>query len=73
MHQVLIDPCGVGYSQLGETKVHNGMNLNPVISKQTLRFEYLAPGRINWFCIDARASVLQRRSMEDGMFLQLFK
>lgn len=66
----LIDPSGVGFPQLGETQVHNGVNFNPVISKQTQHFEYLAPGAINWFCID---STLQRPSVEDGIFLQLFE
>lgn len=32
------------------------MNLDPAISKQTHRSEYLALGGINWFCIDSRAS-----------------
>lgn len=60
----------MAFSQLWETQVHNGMNLDPVISKQTQCFEYLAPGSINWLCIDTRASSLQRPSVENGMLLQ---
>lgn len=34
----LIDPSGVGFSQLGEIYVHNGMNLDLVISKRAQCF-----------------------------------
>lgn len=40
-----------GILTVGETKVHNDMNLDPVISTQTRHFECLAPGSVNWCCI----------------------